>query len=105
MEFFKEYKSIRLISKYDGEIYLSDNYSLEEAYSLEKTKRKKLESEGYNVAEYEKLHNQLTQEYLDKYPKMKDTFEILELYEEYEQKKKDLAKEFFGIDLKEVVMY
>ena len=105
MEFFNDRGPIQLVSKYDGEVYLADEYSLEEAYSFEIKKRKKLESEGYDVDKYEKLHNQLTMEYLDKFPKMKNIFEISDLYDEYEQKKKNLAKEFFGIELKEVVMY
>ena len=66
---------------------------------------KKLQDEGYDVENYDKIHNQLTYEYLTEYPKMKNTFERAELYDEYEQKKKDLAKEFFGIELEDVVMY
>jgi len=94
-----------LISKYDGEKYASDEYTLEEARNSEKIKRKKLQDKGYDVENYDKIHNQLTQEYLTEYRKMKNTFERATLYEKYEQKKKDLAKKFFDIDLDYVVMY
>ena len=43
--------------------------------------------------------------FLKEFPKMKNTFERAELYEKYEQKKKNLAKEFFDIELENVVMY
>ena len=42
MEFLRDSKLIRLISRYDGEKYFADDYSLEEAYNCEKNKRKKL---------------------------------------------------------------
>ena len=95
----------RLTSRYDGQKYASDEYTLEEARNSEKVKRKKLQDEGYDVEDYDRIHKQLTEEYLTEYSKMKNTFERAALYEEYEQKKKDLAKEFFGIELENVVMY
>lgn len=96
---------ICFVSKYDGEKYLNKDCTSVEFKNLENLKRKKLQKEGIDVDKYDKIHEHLTKEYLNKYPKMKNTFERANLYEEYEQKKKDLAKEFFGIELENVVMY
>lgn len=105
MQFCSEDGFIRVISKYYGEKYFSDDYSLEEAYHLEKKKREKLKKEGFDVDNYDKQHEKFTQEYLSKYYTLDSIFDRAEVYKEYEQKKKDLAKEFFGIDLEDVVMY
>ena len=98
MEFFNGNGLFQIVSKYDGERY-SGVHSLEELTALEKKKKEKLKKEGYDVDRYDEIYNQLTEEYWAKFPKMKNIFERADLYDEYEQKKKDLAKEIFGIDL------
>lgn len=97
MEWFKEGDCFQVVvvSKYDGERYPSNEYSLDEVHGAESIKRKKLAGEGYDVGGYDEMHSQLTNEYLEKFSKTKNTFECADLYDEYEQKKKDLAMEFF----------
>lgn len=69
------------------------------------SKERNLVDEGYDVDLYDEIYQQLTEEYLGKFKKTKNIFERSDLYDEYEQKKKDLAKEFFGIDVEHVSLY
>ena len=105
MEFGQEWRILVMLSRYDGEEYPSEEYSLEEAQHSESIKRAKLVDEGYDVDLYDEIYQQLTEEYLGKFKKTKNIFERSDLYDEYEQKKKDLAKEFFGIDVEHVSLY
>ena len=87
------------ISIYDQECYYSVDYESKEiALKKEKEKRDNLKEQGYDVDKYEQMYYSLVNEGRNKVNAAKHISEADEIYILYEQKKKNLAKEYLDID-------
>ena len=87
-----------LASIYDGQKYFDKEYSQQEAETLEKNKREKFIHEGYDVENYEKRYHELIKERRIKSVEAKDIWDREKITLEYNQKIKDLAKEYLDVD-------
>lgn len=90
--------SFILSSIYDGQKYFDKEYSLQEVENLEKSKRENFIAKGYDVEDYEKKYHDLIQERQCKSVNAKDIWEREKITLKYNQKIKDLAKEYLDVD-------
>ena len=90
--------SFLLSSIYDGQKYFDKEYSQQEAENIEKNKRENFIAKGYDVENYEKEYHALIQERQCKSVNAKDIWEREKITLRYNQKIKDLAKEYLDVD-------
>jgi len=83
-----------LKSIYDGEKYYSKEYSLEDAQRIENEKRSKFLEQGFDVEEYEKQYELLTEEKIRESRKAKNIRDRAKILEEYNDKIKELSQKY-----------
>lgn len=86
-------------SIYDGQKYYFENENSESEMKIsEQNKRELFIENGYDVESYEREYTNLIQERIDKSVNAKDIWQRERITLKYNQKIKDLAKEYLNVD-------